>query len=284
MQKAYSISTLEQQLSRIKQNGLKSKAQKSTYNQIKQQLNQLYAETKNQIMEFEKTNYSYLALMRSTHGFYKLFGHSALFYQYSLAPKLNLKANLQTDGDFTAKSEEGFISIRKPDKLAEILATLKIQRVRTKNQTGDIILFKLPWTFTDAQIAEFVDNNHLKMRHFNHIVLVDNIIPVLFIQLEELLKAIYENVRGMSGPTERETFGYPLVKQTTAMLHLYLDLTNGLLSRDACFKQLKSKLNYIKYQTKLVTDLKIWQPKTCARIGDIIVKLQEIIIRESKQP
>ena len=82
-------------------------------------------------MQFESTNYHYIALMRSTHNFYKIFGHSALFYVCSIAPKLNLKANLQTDGDFVAKSENGFISIRDPEKLTSILQTLNIKKIKT---------------------------------------------------------------------------------------------------------------------------------------------------------
>lgn len=278
-----SLQTIEQQIKNLKSQGLKTKADKSKYDQAKSALNKLYAENKNYIMQFESTNYSHLALMRSTHSFYKMFGHSALFYACSIAPKLKLPANLQTDGDFTAKSEHGFVSIKDPEKLADTLRTIGIKKIKTKNQTGDFIIFKLPWSFTDQQITDFIENNHFKMRNFNHVVLVDNIIPVLFIQLEELTKAIYENIRGMTGPVEREAFGYDLIKLSISMLHLYLDLTNGVIDKYSCLKNLKLKLNSIKYQVKIIADLKIWQPKTCARVGDIIIKIQEIIINESKR-
>lgn len=283
MEKAYSLTNIEQELTNLKNQGLKTKSDKSKYNQTKTLLNKIYSENKNQIMQFESTNYHYIALMRSTHNFYKIFGHSALFYACSIAPKLNLKANLQTDGDFVAKSENGFISIRDPEKLTSILQTLNIKKIKTKNQTSDFILFELPWTFTEKQLTDFIENNNFKMRNFNHIVLVDNIIPVLFIQLEELAKTVYENVRGMAGPVERKAFGYTLIKLSTDMLHLYFDLTNGLIDKHLCLKNLKTKLNSIKYQIKIIADLKIWQPKTCARIGDIVIKIQEIVISEGRR-
>ena len=115
MEKAYSLTNIEQELTNLKNQGLKTKSDKSKYNQTKTLLNKIYSENKNQIMQFESTNYHYIALMRSTHNFYKIFGHSALFYVCSIAPKLNLKANLQTDGDFVAKSENGFISTTLPE-------------------------------------------------------------------------------------------------------------------------------------------------------------------------
>ena len=276
-----SIAEIEQQLKSLKKQGLKNKIAKAEYSQIKRALNKLYSENKHTVMQFEKTNYEHLVLVRSTNNFYKLFGHSALFYAHSIAPKLNLKANLQTDGDFATKSDVGFISIREPEKLTEALTTIGIKKVKTNDQTGNFLLYKLPWTFTENEVAEFIEDNHFKMRSFNHVVLVDNIIPVLFIQLEELLKAIYENVRGMGGPVERETFGYDAIRIANEMVHSYLDLANGKTDKLTCLKKLKIKLSFLKYQTKIITDLKIWQPKVCARIGDIIIKVQEIIDRES---
>lgn len=286
MQKAYnnsSLADLEQQLKIHRERGLKSKAQKSEHQRLRQNLNKLYNNNKKFIIEFEKTNYEYLALMRSTHGFYKIFDHSALFYIHSIAPKLNLQANLQTDGDFAHKSAIGFVSIREPARIAETLQTLNINQLKTKDRTGNYLLFKLPWRYTEDQLAEMVENHHFQMQHFNHIVLVDNIIPVLFLQLEELLKIIYENVRGMGGPVERKAFGYDLVKAVTEMNHLYFSLTNGQTDKLTCLTHLKHQLTFVKYQTKLIADLKIWQPRTIARITEAIIKVQDIINRELKR-
>ena len=277
-----SISDLEQQLTKYRTKKPKTKLEKSEHQKLKSNLTKLYNDNKKFITEFEKTNYQYLALMKSTNNFYKFFDHSALFYAHHIAPKLNLTAHLRPDGDFAHKSAIGFVSIREPAKITEALKTLNIKPLKTRDQTGNFLLFKLPWTFTEDQLTEMIEANHFKMQNFNHIVMVDNIIPVLFLQLEELLKAIYENVRGMGGPVERETFGYELIKSTAKMNHLYLDLTNGQTSKATCLKNLKIELSFVKYQTKLIADLKIWSPKTSARIAEIIIKIQDIIDREQK--
>lgn len=280
--KAPSIANIERRIKTLKNSSPLTKPIKSEINHQKALLNKLYAKNKSYVLEFEKTNYDYLLLMRSTNNFYKLFGHSALYYTYSLAPKLNLAAHLQEDKDFTNKSSEGFISIKNPAKLAEALQTLNIKSVKTKNQTGDFLLFKFPWTFTEKQITDMNEQNLINLQKFNHIVLVDNAIPVLFIALEELLKALYENIRGMSNPVEKETFGYQLIDRTTKMNHAYLDLTNGHISKLNCLKTIKENLKYVKYHTKLLTDLKIWTPKTCARIGETIIKISDIVEHELK--
>ena len=277
-----SISFLEQQLKDLKNANTSTKQIKSEIAHIKSELNKLYTSNKNYVLEFEKSNYKYLVLMRSTNGFYKIFGHSALYYTYSLAPKLNLVAHLQDDKDFTSKSNEGFVSIKNLQALTDALATLNIKLIKTKNTTGDFLVYKFPWQFTNQQITNYAEQNLTKLQKFNHIVIVDNIIPILFLQIEELLKAVYENVRGMNGPIEREAFGYQIIKKTTHMAHLYLGLANGYIPKLNCLKQIKSDLKIVKYQTKILADLKIWTPKTCARIGEIIIKIQDIVTHEIK--
>ncbi|MBQ6414265.1 hypothetical protein IJI28_01410 [Candidatus Saccharibacteria bacterium] len=276
-----SIAQFEEQLQLLKSKP-RTKQTKSEIEHLKNHLHKHYTSNKNYIMEFEKTNYNYLALVRSTHNYYKIFGHSALFYTYSLAPKLNLNANLQDDKDYTSKSDTGFVSIRDISKLTTLLATLDIKRVKTKNQTGDFVLFKFPWAFTETQINDFNEQNLIQLQQFNHIVIVDNVIPVLFITAEELLKTIYENVRGMGNPVAREALGYKIITSATTIIYLYLDLANGHIDKLKCLKAIKSELKTIKYQIKILTDLRIWTPKICSRLGESIIKMQDIIERELK--
>ncbi len=259
-----------------------TKAGKSELKRLKSERNKAYNENKKFITEFEKTNFGYLILLKSTNGFYKLVGHSALFYALNIAPKLNLAANLTTDGDYAHKSAEGIVSVREPEKLAEAFKALGIKQLRPRHNPDDFILFKLPWIFTEAQLADMQDQQNQTLRHFNQLVMIDNSIPVLFLQLEELLKIVYENTRTLPSQFDRDVFGRPLTNTANKMTCAYFDLTNGRINRVNCFKSLKSDLAFIRYQTKLLTDLKIWQPKTSARAAETITKISDILDRESK--
>ena len=150
----------------------------------------------------------------------------------------------------------------------------------SKTETGNVLFFKIPWKYTDEEIAKFDENNQLQLKKFNQVVLVDNSIPVLFLQLEELAKAVYENVRKMNGPVERESYGIDMNKITARMVRTYLAFAGGEINKGVCLKALRGDLNFVKRQMKLVTDLKIWQPKVCARLGNIVIQIQEIIERE----
>ena len=136
-----SIAKLEAQKNELKTKP-KTKSNISKINHIKSTINRIYREDKAQILEFEQNNYRYLALIRSTNGYYKLTHHSALFYSRDLAPKLNLSANLQPDGDFQSVSSIGIVSIADIDAFSKNLRKLKATRVKTKNNTGNIIIFK----------------------------------------------------------------------------------------------------------------------------------------------
>lgn len=188
-----------------------TKAGKSELKRLKSERNKAYNENKKFLTEFEKTNFNYLVLLKSTNGFYKLVGHSALFYALNIAPRLNLAANLTTDGDYTHKSAEGIVSVREPEKLAEALKTINIKQLRPRHNPDDFILFKLPWAFTRAQLADMQDQQNQSLRHFNQLVMIDNAIPVLFLQLEELLKIVYENTRTLPSQFDRDIFGKPIV-------------------------------------------------------------------------
>lgn len=277
-----SIGEAEKVIKELRSINPRTKTIRAKISQHKSLLNQIYTANKKRVSDFEKTNYEYIALIRSTNDYYKLFGHSALYYTFSLAPKLSIPVHIQEDKDYTARSSEGFVSIRDLDGFTKSLQSLNIKRIKTKDRSGDFILYKLPWHYTEEQLASFIENNHTNIQKFNHVVIVDNIIPVLFVQTEELLKAIYENVRGMASPVERETFGYATINNAITIAHLYFDLANGHLNKLSCLKQMKTPLKLVKYQVKLITDLKIWTPKTCARIGEIIIKLQDIIEHEIK--
>lgn len=120
------------------------------------------------------------------------------------------------------------------------------------------------------------------MKKFNQIILVDNISPTLLLQIIDLIKAVYENIRALPNPTERETIGYDCIKFAVKMEHSYLDIGNGRINRITGLREIQSSLNKVKNYTKILADLRLWQPKTCARIAENILTIQNIIMRELK--
>ena len=273
------ISKLEEQLNVLRNKSTLNRVDKAEISRLKQLIKSTYADSKSTIMMFEKTNYSYLVFLKSTGKFYKLTGHSALFFTCGIAPRLGMLARLQADGDFVAKSEEGVVSIRDFDQVAKKLHNLRVLRVKTRRDPN-VAVFKLPWSYTEKQLEKFKNENQLKMQRFNQVVLVDNISPTLLLQITELIKIVYENVRALPNPTERETFGYDCITLAAKMEHCYLNISNGRKNRVVGLREMQATLNSLKNGVKILADLRFWSPKTCARIAEHLIAIQDIIIRE----
>lgn len=275
-----SLAALEAQLKQLKVKTPKTKQTESEIKRIKSNINRVYSDAKATVLKAEETNFRYLIFLRSTNGFYKLTGHSALFYAFGIAPKLDIIVRLNPDGDYSSKSKTGIVSVKNLDSLAEMLKTLNIRRVKTKDQTGNIVAFQLPWTYSEAQLNNFENDNLLRIQKFNRIIMTEDTIPALFVQLSELNKAIFENVRGMGGPVEREALGYDMIKVAAKSERTYIAMSNGQINKYNGLTAIKTGLNFLKSQAKIIADLKIWSPRVCARIGDIMIKVQDILDQE----
>ena len=270
-----SIAKIEDRLEELRSQP-KTKARISEIKRLQTTLNRVYAEYKHKITEFEKTNHEHLALIRSTHGFHKMLGNSLLFYAFNIAPKLNLEAKVFSDGDYEDKSQFGIVSVRDIDEFEKSLKKLKIKRVVTKDKTGNLVIFKLPWEYSDKEIEKFVNQNTYDLHKYNHVIVAENTIPALFLNLNELLKVCYENVRRLE-PVAREALGNFIVEIDAEMVRMYVEMTNGRVSENDGLKEIRKRLNQVKSQVKILADLKLWNAKTYARVGEILIKVQEIV-------
>ena len=260
----------------------KTKATQSEIKRLKSVLNSTYNEYKHRVMEFEKRNTSNLLFVRSTYGFHKLFGRSLLFYAFDIAPKLELEARIYSDGDYEAKPDAGVISFRSLDGVEGGLTKLGVKRVKLDDNTGNIVMFKLPWEYSASQIERYEGQNTYKLQKFNHVIMTENVVPVLYLHLDDLLKAVYENVRRME-PVGRETLGNLMVETTAEMKRIYIEMANGRLRTNEGLRLIMSRINKLKSQLKIIVDLKIWNARVYARIGEIIIKTQEILEMELKK-
>lgn len=276
MTESTTIAEYEAEIQRLKDLP-KTKDNAAAIRKAKSGMNRLYNDSKRELLKFEEKNYEYLFFLCSTNGFYKLIGHSALFYVHDIAPKLDLTANLQRDGDYAERSEHGVVSVVDIDRIAERLKQLKIERTRTNKLSSSVIAFKLPWKFTKEQVEKFIEDDVITMQRFNHVVMANNLIPNLYIQMIDLNKAILQNVRRMKDPTERETLGYDMIKIAVRNERIYFDMANGKVTDLDGLRSIRINLDFLKYQAKILADLKIWSARVYARIGENMIRMQDTL-------
>lgn len=273
-----SIAWLESEIVGInKQKNARSKENQAEKQKLQSRLNKVYAEYKCRVMELEERNFSNLILLRSTKGFYKLFGHSMFFYAFEIAPKLEIEARVYADGDFEAKSEYGMCSIANLAEFEKNLLKLEIKRMRSKSSNnGNLIIYKLPWEYSQKDLDKLVEQNEYMRSKYNHVIMATNMIPMLYVNLNDLLKACYENVRRLE-VVARETMGNMVVELVAEMMRIYIEMGNGRINELKAMAEMRARLNKIKSQVKILADLKLWNANAYARIGEIMIKVQVIL-------
>lgn len=278
-----SIANLEIKIEELKSSPkAKNKVTIEEIKRLQSALNKKYIEYKQKVLDFEKENFSHLVFLRSTHGFHKLMGNSLFFYAFDIAPKLNIDVKIYSDNDYETKSEAGITSIRSLSELEKNLKKLGIFRKEIIDKTGNIVIYKLPWDYSAKEIERFNEQNTYTLNKYNHVIMAENVIPVLFLNLSELMKVCYENVRRLE-PVARETLGNYIIEATAEMIRIYIEMSNGRLSEMEALKHIRLRVNKIKSQIKILTDLKLWNARVYARIGEILIKVQEIVDLQLKK-
>lgn len=270
-----SIAEIERQIERLGASKT-TKKNEAEIKRLKTVLNRVYLEYKQKVMNYEEKNYNSLVFLRSTHGFYKLLGHSLLFFAFGVAPKIGASAKIYADGDYELKSNMGVISIHGLGKIEKKLKLMEAEKVVLRDKTGNIVVYKLPWTYTTKEVEDFVGQNTYKMDKYNHVIIAENIVPVLFMQLNNLLKACYENVRRLD-PVARETLGNFVVERVAEMLRIYMEMANGRMNELDGYKHIRLRLNKVKSQVKILVDLRLWNGRVYARVGETLIETQRIV-------
>lgn len=272
-----SIALIEKRIEVIRSSDRsKTKDARAEIKSLQSVLNKLYAEYKHKLMTLEKNNKDRLMFLRSTKGFYKLFGNSLYFYAFNIAPKLNINVKVFSDGDYEDKSEAGVVSVKNLNETEKQLLKLKIKRVESRDKTGNIVIYKLPWSYTDDVIKKYIEQNTYELGKYNHVIVAENTIPVLYLNLNELLKISYENVRRLE-PVARDTLGNFIVNTVAEMIRIYIEMANGRIDEMTGLKNIRLRLNKTKSQVKILADLKLWNAKTYARVGECLIKIQDIV-------
>lgn len=279
------IKEVEARIQELEKSASDKKKPKATVNEIKRLqkiLHRLYIDYKKRVMSFEEENYDKLLFLRSTNGFHKVFGHSLYFYAFDVAPKLDVAVNVYSDGDHEIKSEAGVVSVARLDELEKNFRKLKIERIKLEDKTGNVVIFRLPWKYTKKDIERFIEQNTYKKRRFNNVVMTENTIPTLYVNLQDLMKACYENVRRLE-PVAREALGNMIVEMVAEMLRCYTEMGNGRVVEATGLKYIQKLLNKTKAQAKILSDLGLWNARTYARIGDIVIRIQDVVDLQLKK-
>ena len=70
---------------------------------------------------------------------------------------------------------------------------------------------------------KLVEQNEYMRSKYNHVIMATNMIPMLYVNLNDLLKACYENARRLE-VVARETMGNIVVELVAEMMRIYIEM------------------------------------------------------------
>ncbi len=180
---------------------------------------------KSAAMQFEKTNFTHLLVFASTNNFYKIAGHSVLFFTHLIAERLQYRYHLQKDSDHYFRSLDGIISIPDLPRLEARLREINLF-VDKSLTTSELHYYKLPHPYSEQQIELLRQNLRRQQSTLTEIVLPKSPNPLLYTAIREINHIIYYDCRAVSDPLAKSTIVPRLVSQANQLLTHYFNHAN----------------------------------------------------------
>lgn len=185
---------------------------------------------KQKVMDFELTNEQYLLIYASTDKFYKIAGHSAIFFAQNIAPQIGRRCHIRPDTDHYFPSKEGVISVRDLDGLELQLKNVNINLVKSKT-TAELRFYKLPQRHTAADLAKLKDAQATEEAALAGLPRPKDPLPELYIHILELNELTQKAILQARSDFERREIFYALTQHSHLMLcayHNYLGIRDNI--------------------------------------------------------
>ena len=214
----------------------------------------IYAACKERALQHEPENYSKLYIVHEKKGWWKMFGHSAIMFHYSVAKWANINSRLKADSDFGIRSEEGVINIK---DIYELDRKLTKAGVSLLYSSDDIRIYNIGKKYTEADINAMIKTEELAWARANQTIKPKEVFPSLYSFLLRLLNEIYFLTAKMD-KTARHTFGEPMTKIVTELVRDYVVLCNeGGLSDEEFLQRISRELQEIKGYTACLMETRV---------------------------
>ena len=184
----------------------------------------LYYDLKRRLLQWEKNNYTQLAVLEDTNGMYKMFDHSAVIFVAEIARRLKMRAELVADTDFEMMSDKKVCLIHDMKVLERRLEKEAGIR-RTSSELG-VVVYNLGYKIEPGDYLVLEKQDEILRKNANKLVLPNEIYPSYRFELKKLARVIYEAVRKMD-PIARTITGDEMLKSVVGLLSDFVEVANG---------------------------------------------------------
>lgn len=219
---------------------------------------------KTHALAFEETNFNSLQFVKTSNGYYKLFGHSALIFKGEIADILKYTVNLRDDDGALPISRDGQISFKGIENLTSKLESNGFKMDKTLSNEK-FIYFKLLKEYTEKDIEKIRKDIAEEKDSIRKVIIPKNPFPTFYTHVEDLNRMIYENTRKFQAPAN-SVISTKLFDSSNSILNYYLLYANSKMDFEDFYSKCSAKLCFIKYQMKNVENLKLIHARNIKRI------------------
>lgn len=214
---------------------------------------ELYFKLKAFALEKEKKNYSKLFVIHERENWWKMVGNSAIIFHYEIAKRIRMSSKLVPDSDFDYKSEDGVVNIRNID----ILETkLEHNGVNPLDIKPEYRVFNLGKKYTPSEIANLKKQKELELARVNKMIMPEEIHPVLFMTLRDLLHTFYFATKDIE-PYARKNIVDAMLERVVGLVRNYSLATNSKKAMDEYLAGLDAELDFLNSQMIAVSELRL---------------------------
>lgn len=242
---------------------------------------ELYLKHKMALLEIEKENYSKLYLVKTYDGWYKMFGHSALFLAKHLNDRVGKNYTLHFDNDYGVRDKSGSISIP-GDKLSEFKLRMKYAKINLVREWDEGLEFEIGERLTEEDVVRMEQEDEHIAAKANELVLPHAIMPELRVQVKDMTRMVHELISNQS-KLAKTAFLFDFEKEAVEMNMLVIAMGRGAIEIDICLEKLLEMVEMMYEYITVVADLDLIPPKKFYRVVKKIRSVEDQIKREIKK-
>lgn len=235
---------------------------------------ELYFKLKVFALEKEKKNFSKLLVIHEKDNWWKMVGNSAIIFHYEIAKRIGMSSKLVPDSDFDCKSEDGVVNIRNIDILETKLENNSINPLEIKPEYR---IFNLGKKYSPSEIANLKKTQELELARVNKIIMPEEIHPVLFMTLRELLYKVYFSTK-LIEPYARENVANEMMTRVVRLVREYSLASKSKKEMEKYLGTLESELDFLTAQMIIISELRLLPVEKIYQVLRAIEKVRKEVI------
>lgn len=240
-----------------------------------------YWARKEKVYEFEKTNQTRVVVFRSTDQWWKIGGHSALFYYHQLMPRFKNKrtAKLRADTDYYNKFKDGVVLVGDIDSMKRDMMGLGL---KIKHEDTDVVSFLLDKEVSEETLQSLKDIEAERMAKINQIAMPHDTHPMLYKRMVELQSEIYPMTRKMQ-PYDRQLFGKELMMEMRGMLGCYVRMTHEKTMAAEMLRKIADRAGTMTFLMQELAELGLVESKRALRLAGDMLSIKQMAVASAQK-